>query len=232
MIVCLEGIDASGKATQAKLLAEKFKTGVPSSDAQVFSFPTYGEHPNLAPAGQVVADHLHGKWHVAAADGAGEVVPHEFARRDAFVFQCVMTVNKYELAPTIRRVGALGRLVILDRYWPSAYAYGLADGLSPGWLMRIHESLPQPDCNFLLDVPAPEAAARRPERRDRYERRSEDYFGRVRLNYLQLWRTRQDREGRDRWVIVDGRAAVDVVHRAIRFHLDRVPWPQPLPHVG
>ncbi len=152
MIVAIEGIDASGKATQAQMLVARLqRAGIP---AKCFDFPYYESK-----VGQLIKAVLAG------------VLP---GSEQKLTLQCLMTVNRYEYLPLLRAWGdkAAGEergVLVLDRYWLSGVAYGRADGLDLGFLRTIHGGLPAPRRTFVLRVPVDETLRRRPERRDAYE---------------------------------------------------------------
>lgn len=220
MLIVFEGMDASGKATQSRLLAEQLK-------GRRIEFPTYSTEPD-ALTGPVITTHLQGQWGTSTRRKVGEnvvqYIPPQDPLLDPLVFQCIMTVNKYEMAPKIQRELDEDRHVILDRYWPSAYAYGRADGLDTAWLLRVHEMLPQPDICFLLDVDYETSMTRRPDRRDRYERKGKAYFDQVAANYRRLWLeigplsafwagpcSNKDTE----WIVIEGRQVQEDVTRQV-----------------
>lgn len=207
MFVILEGIDASGKHTQSKLLAEALR-------ARLYSFPAYDTS-----MGEVIQAHLTEKW--SAKHGRDITVTdpdYELEHLDPIVFQACMLTNKMELAPRIHKAMCDGHNVVCDRYWPSGWVYGAADGLEKYWLEAIHEWLPQPDLFILLEVDPKDSVARRPERRDRYEKQ-EGLMEKVAELYKELWNLQRSRdsgiEGRQHWTYVDGRRPVGDVHRDI-----------------
>jgi dTMP kinase len=120
-----------------------------------------------------------------------------------------MTADKMEASCDISNALLVGHTVICDRWWQSAYAFGVADGLDPGWLTRVHSELPQADINIFIDVPPEEAFKRRPEARDRYERDREKQKA-VRANYDLLWTN----AGVD-YVKIDGVGTPEQVHARI-----------------
>jgi dTMP kinase len=219
MLIVVEGLDACGKATQSKRLAEAL-------GATRYESPSYDNHAG-APSGRFIGAHLRGAWaaqrlwdaKLSAADAQlleptnTELAP--VPPLDAFVFQCLMAVNKLELATLFEADLAARSHVVLDRWWPSAYAYGVADGLDKEWLYRIHGLLPQPQLNLLLDIEPATSVARRPDRRDRYERQGAEFFQRLRTNYLELWHYAPKRLG-GAWVVLDGSRSIDDVAEAVR----------------
>jgi thymidylate kinase len=189
--VVIEGLDASGKQTHSKLLAELL-------GAKRFSFPNYA-----SVTGKAILGHLKKEWACCS------IPPHSFpSPEDALVFQALQTANRLEILPEIELARRIGP-VVFDRYWQSAVVYGVLDGLSPELALRIQAgALPQADVNILIDISVEESFKRRPERRDRYETDAE-YMQKVRNGYLRLWGERGDRGGKyaadaDRWIVVDG----------------------------
>jgi thymidylate kinase len=194
MIICIEGIDASGKATQSRRLAQHLS-------AQAISFPDYD-----TPTGHLIRGHLKCYW--SALPDRPSLAESDFrlvdtALLNALVFQALQLANRMEHASAIACAVATGRHLVLDRYWPSGWAYGSADGLDDAWLLQIHEHLPQPDLFVLLDVPPEKSSERRPVRRDRLEAQ-EGLMERVGVLYRQLWRRMAEEHGRLRWAVVDG----------------------------
>ena len=112
-----------------------------------------------------------------------------------------------------------GRVVICDRWTPSAICFGEADGLDPVWLQQVQEILPQPALNVFIDVPEEEALRRRPQMRDRYEKDREKQRA-IRQNYKTLWEVNAEDDA-EQWVVVDGVGTVDEVTERIWKHVLR-----------
>ena len=146
LLIALEGLDQSGKQTQAERVQD-YVTGL-GRECRLLSFPDYE-----TPIGAEISKALHGD-----RDYAPDVM------------QLMYVANRYEWRAEITRWLAEGVVVVCDRYMASSIAYGEAQGLDPGWLRDIQRFLPKPDLTILLDI-APETAAERKETgRDRYER--------------------------------------------------------------
>lgn len=197
MIVVLEGIDASGKATQTKRLVERFKAKGLRSER--FDFPRY-----QTKVGQEILGLLTQKWNV---QGITEDEDDVAARR-ALVLQSLMTVNRYEFYDYLKgweddQEGVL----VLDRYYASGVVYGSCDGLNRDFLMQLHKALPQPTSWVFVDIPVEESVTRRPIRRDEYETR-EGFLEKVRGAYIDLF-------SEHNWNIIDGLGTVDEVHDRI-----------------
>ena len=206
-LICIEGLDAVGKNTQAEKLARRFDGA--GSSAIVFSFPRYA-----TTVGKAILRHLKGEIAMCTVN-----VTHQakLAEEDSLAFQCLMLADKMDAAADIVYSLMSGRIVICDRWWQSAYAFGVADGLDPDWLVRIHGGLPPAWLNIYIDVPPEEALRRRPEARDRYERDREKQKV-VRANYERLWTN----AGAD-YVKIDGLGTQDEVHERIWSALENRP---------
>ena len=159
LLVALEGLDQSGKQTQAARLAARLERA--GRTVTLLSFPDYG---------------------TAIGAELGRALGGERAY-GAALMQLLYVANRYEHAPAIASALAAGGVVVCDRYVASSVAYGEAQGLDSAWLGDIQRHLPQPAVTILLDI-APEVSARRKaEGRDRYEQ-DLALLGRVRDSYL------------------------------------------------
>jgi dTMP kinase len=158
LLIAFEGLDQSGKQTQAEMLAARLNAD--GRAVRLMSFPDYD-----TPIGAEIERALHGE-----RDYSPDVM------------QLLYVANRYEWKNEIMRARTTGTIVICDRYLASSVAYGEATGLDPAWLFEIQRHLPQPDVTFLLDI-APEVSARRKTTdRDRFER-DLALLGRVRSSY-------------------------------------------------
>jgi dTMP kinase len=145
-LVAFEGLDQSGKQTQAEALRDTL-TGL-GHTCELLSFPDY-----RTAIGAELHRALHGERDYAAD-----------------VMQLLYVANRYEFRDSIRRWLEDGRVILCDRYVASSIAYGEAQALDPGWLAEIQRYLPRPDLTILLDIPPETAVERKASGRDRYER--------------------------------------------------------------
>lgn len=225
-LLVLEGLDAAGKATQTKKLAARFDSM--GMTAVVYSFPRYA-----TTVGKAILRHLKGETCMRELLTVRNAIQTSYppnmtvtgsepawariAPEDALAFQCLMLADKMDAASEIESHMLQGHVVICDRWWQSAYAFGAADGLARSWLVSIHATLPYPWLNVFIDVPPEEALRRRPEARDRYERDREKQKI-VRANYESLWTN----AGVD-YVKIDGVGTEDEVHERIWKALEERP---------
>ena len=145
-LIAFEGLDQSGKETQAHLLRARLEAG--GREVRIFPFPDY---------------------HTAIGAELGRALAGEREYR-ADVMQLLYVANRYEWKPEIQRALAAGQIVICDRYLASSVAYGEAQGLDPAWLADIQRFLPAPDLTVLLDIAPDTAVGRKAVNRDRFER--------------------------------------------------------------
>jgi dTMP kinase len=146
MLIAFEGLDQSGKETQAARLRGVLEAA--GRRVETLTFPDDGSH-----IGQEIRRAL-----------AGE----RDYRADAL--QLLFVANRYEFRPRIEGWLAAGTVVICDRYAASSVAYGEAQGLDPGWLADVQRFLPAPSITLLLDIQPATALARKHAGRDRFER--------------------------------------------------------------
>jgi len=158
-LIAFEGLDQSGKQTQAEMLRDRLKEE--GHKARLVSFPDYGTS-----IGEEIARAL-----------AGE------RDYDADVMQLLYVANRYERKADLQRWIDGGLILVCDRYTASSVAYGEAQGLDPAWLSDMQRFLPRAALTIMLDI-APETAVKRKSvDRDRYER-DLALQGRVRESYL------------------------------------------------
>jgi dTMP kinase len=173
LLIAFEGLDQSGKQTQAERLRDRLVEH--GRLVRLLSFPAYD-----TPIGEEIGRALRGER---------EYGPD--------VMQLLYIANRYEWKPQIERELERGTILICDRYLASSIVYGEAFGLDAAWLRETQKYLPQPDITFLLDI-APEVSARRKTvDRDKYER-DLSLLGRVRASYLRQMGDRWTRLEADR----------------------------------
>jgi dTMP kinase len=158
-LIAFEGLDQSGKQTQAELLRERLKGE--GRKARLVSFPDYGTS-----IGEEIA---------RALQGEREYSPD--------VMQLLYIANRYERKADLLRWLEGGLILVCDRYIASSVAYGEAQGLDADWLVEVQKFLPPPALTIVLDIAPETAVARKAVDRDRYER-DLALQSRVRESYL------------------------------------------------
>nr|WP_235789587.1 dTMP kinase [Ruegeria alba] len=190
MFLTFEGIDGSGKSTQARRLAETLRAA--GHDVVLTREP--GGSPGAEEIRRLVLEGDPDRWSAET-----EILLFTAARRD-------------HLERTIEPALAAGRVVICDRFADSTRMY---QGLSRGDLRQLVDQLHalmigrEPDLTLLIDMD-PETGLSRAKGRQGSEERFED-FGpelqqRMRAGFLDL-----AREYAHRFRIVDGNRDMDSV---------------------
>ncbi|WP_243027510.1 dTMP kinase [Thermus albus] len=190
----LEGLDGSGKTTQARLLAQ-FLEGK-GIGVRLTHEPGGGLKGvrDLLLKGKTLSPEA--EYLLFSADRAEHV--------------------RKVILPALEE----GHWVISDRYLDSSLAYqGYGRGLSLSWLLEVAKEVTlglKPHLTLLLDLP-PEEALRRVTAPDRLEGEGLDFFRRVRQGYLELAQAEPER-----FLIVDAARPVEEVGAAIRSGIQRL----------
>jgi len=145
-LIAFEGLDQSGKQTQAELLRDRLKQD--GYKSRLVSFPDYATS-----IGEEIA---------RALQGEREYGPD--------VMQLLYIANRYERKADLQRWLDGGLILVCDRYMASSIAYGEAQGLDAPWLLEMQKFLPPASATILLDIAPETAAQRKSVDRDRYER--------------------------------------------------------------
>ena len=160
LLVAFEGLDQSGKQTQAERVQEFVRQR--GRDCRLVSFPDY-----TTAIGEEISKALHGQR---------EYGPD--------VMQLMYVANRYERRAEMVNWLEQGTVLVCDRYRASSVAYGEAQALDPAWLRDMQRYLPVADLTILLDIAPETAVQRKATGRDRYERdlallsRVRDSYGR------------------------------------------------------
>ena len=143
LLLAIEGIDGSGKGTQAGRLADAARTA--GYRVASFSFPRYDDNP----FSRAIADYLNGEF-----GGLDEVHPE----LSALLYACDRLHARPELVAALEECD----LVVCDRYVASNLAHqgaklaGEERERLVRWLLDVEYgefALPRPDLVVLLDAP-------------------------------------------------------------------------------
>lgn len=195
MFVSLEGIDGSGKSTQAEMLAAALR----EEAGEVVSTREPGGAPGAEEIRELVLTGEPGRWSPET-----EALLFTAARRD-------------HLEHTIRPALARGATVVCDRFADSTRIY---QGATRGDLRALVDALHatavgiEPDLTFVIDVDPAEALARGVARGGdemRFERFGLDFQRRVRTGFLALADSAPERIR-----VIDGSGPPDVVQARLR----------------
>jgi len=196
LFVVFEGIDASGKSTQARRVAEL-------RDAH-FTF-----EPGDTPLGVDLR-----RW---VLDAATPMTPVTEAL-------LMLADRSHHVRSVIEPTLASGRSVVCDRYFASTLAYqGYGRGVDLARLEAATELAIGgclPDRTVLIDTPLVVANERRaPDVRDRFESADLEFHERVRDGYLAI-----AAKWGERWCVIDGSGSEDDVATLVDERLSSLPW--------
>lgn len=186
LLIDIEGIDGSGKGTQARRLCDRLSDAGVS--ARLISFPRY----NATLFGAAIGEFLNGKYGTL-----DQVHP--------FLVSLLFAGDRFESRSLLLEAIAQNEIVVLDRYVPSNIAHQASkrDGKAREELTRRilqieYEifAMPRPDLVLLLDLPVPVARSlvSRKEARSYTDQLADlqeadaSYMQRVRETYLELAR--------------------------------------------
>jgi len=195
MFISFEGIDCSGKTTQAKLLIEKLQ----SQGHNVL----FLREPGGTTISEKIRDILLDKKNLKM------IQVTELLLFSASRAQLVSEVIKPALAHN--------KIVICDRYVDSTTVYqGYGRGLTLGavkTINRVATTDVMPKKTFFIDITIQEMLNRRKTSNadtDRMEMSGEEFFNRVREGYRAL-----ANEDHERFVVINGKQSIETIHEEI-----------------
>lgn len=201
IFITFEGIDGSGKDTQAKLLAKYFKN------------KGYSVIRTREPGGTSIGEKIRKillSPKIDRVDQRAEVLLFAASRA-----QIVSNIIK----PALEK----GKIVISNRYVDSSYAYqGIARKMGLDWVIEINKWATQgllPDITFFLDIPE-ELGLKRVDKsrniRDKIEKDGEIFQKKVREGYYKLAKLFPER-----YRIIDANRNEDLIQKDIKKEVDK-----------
>src|SRR5262245_62173048 len=157
-LIAFEGLDQSGKQTQAERLLDAFRAA--GRNAEFLTFPEY-----TTDIGKEIGH---------ALQGERDYQPD--------TLQLLYIANRFEFRPRIEAWLRAGTMVVCDRYLASSIAYGEAQGVDAVWLTETQRHLPQPSLTLFMDMSPSVSLTRKKADRDKFER-DMPLLGRVRESY-------------------------------------------------
>lgn len=196
MFLTFEGVDSSGKTTQARMVAEMMR-------ADTGGVVHFIREPGGTPISERLRDILLDKKNLELSETA-ELLLFS-ASRAQLVRQCIL--------PALRR----GETVVCDRYADSTTAYqGYGRGLDLTAVSQINRFATagvDPDLTILVDITVEEIERRKHaagSASDRMESAGKEFYERVRSGYLAI-----AADHGDRCVVVNGMRSVEEIARDI-----------------
>lgn len=201
MFITFEGLDFSGKSTQARLLHQWFKSHKKRS--------VLLREPGGSRISEKVREILLDKDHLEMTEIT------EFLLFSASRAQLVNEI----IRPHLKK----STIVICDRYFDSSTAYqGYGGKVDIEKLLFVNDFAAGglvPDITFLLDI-TPKAAfsrhASRGNAKDRMENKSPAFYNRVRQGFLEI-----AKQNRKRFVVLNSTDSVDEIHSQILSQVNK-----------
>jgi len=206
--IVFEGIDGSGKTTQAGMLQE-FLGKTREKPAILTAEPTDGKY------GQQIREVLRNNGYLCGKRLSDEHIQELFIS------------DRTEHCQWLSGKLLVGKIVISDRYFLSTLAYGLASGLDPDELLYRHRSIIgedflAPDLTIVIDVEPAIGLERRKKSgatREYFEKLGK--LARIRQAYLALIKTLPERYSFLKIEIIDGTPDELEVFEAVRETVQR-----------
>lgn len=191
MFISFEGIDKSGKSTQASLLFNYLKK------------KGYSVIKTREPGGSSIGKEIEKilLFSEKEIDGVSEL----------FLF---LADRAYHVKKVIKPALKEGKIVISERFGDATVAYqGYGRGLNISWIKELNKIATRdifPDITFLLDID-PFLSQKRAIKRDRIEKEEIKFHQRVREGYLKVAKASSKRIK-----IIKGDAPPEEIHNKIR----------------
>ena len=207
MFITFEGIDGSGKSTQASLLVEHLR----HLGLDVVHTREPGGSPGAEEIRALVLEGEPDRW-----SPESEILLFTAARRD-------------HLEKTIEPALAAGKIVVCDRFADSTRVYqGITRGALRPMVDQLHRLMiaREPDLTFIIDMDPGTGLTRALSRQtseERFEGFGEDMQRKMRDGFLQL-----AKEFSTRCVVVDGNRDIPIVAKDVaKIAKTRLPRTQP-----
>ena len=186
-LIVIEGLDKSGKTTQSKMLFNFYNKIYPGN-VSLLNFPDYSTR-----IGREIKSFLEG------SEGYNNEVKH-----------MLLSANRWEKKSEIERLREKDNIVIINRYYQSNLAYGLANGMNFDWLVNLDYGLPKEDIVIVLDI-EPVVSHKRGHDNgfvlDEFEK-NRNFLEKARKNYLDLAKMFN-------WVVIDSESDVNSLSESI-----------------
>lgn len=194
--IVFEGIDGSGKTTQAWLLADKIL-----NLSKYFHLLLTREPYKQVEIREILRQDNN---------------PYSQAEKLAELFVADRKKHVQEIIlPNIE----LGIHVISDRYKLSTLAYQSAQGVDFNKLLQMHSGLPVPDITFFIDVPVQVAIQRMKQdsRNEQKFEKSAEFLEKLKQRYLEMPKLLNENI-----IIINGDRDIQTIHQGILLHVEKL----------
>ncbi len=199
MFISFEGVEGSGKSTQAKLLYEWLL------DRGIEVIST--REPGGTPGAEEIRNFI-----------LSEKKEHFPENAELFLY---MAARSFHVENLIKPALKNGTIVISDRFSDATVAYQGFGREIPvekiEYLNSIASKGLKPDITFLIDIPVAEGLKRIKKRKlDRIEKEAVEFHKMVRKGYLEIAKKEPDRV-----VVIDGRKTIEEIFEIVKTNVER-----------
>ena len=158
MLVIFEGLDNCGKTTLAQMIKDYYsKLGIDAEVSKEFETNIGKELKNMAKVGTL----------------------------DPILKPYLFATDRYIRMKNITQDDLKNKIMLFDRYVPSALAYRMAEGVDKNWVTNINSVFPKADIGFFIDITPEESVNRNTDSKFNIISTPE-HLGRVRDAYLSI----------------------------------------------
>ena len=158
MIVIFEGLDNCGKTTIVQMLKDYYtNVGIDSEVSKEFETNIGIELKKMAIEGTL----------------------------DSILKAYLFAADRYIRMKSIKDEDLKNKILLFDRYVPSAIAYRMAEGVDKNFVLNINSVFPKADIGFFIDITPEESVKRNTDTKFNIKS-STEHLGKVRREYLSI----------------------------------------------
>ena len=158
MLVIFEGLDNCGKTTLVQMIKDYYlELGVDSEISKEFETNIGRELKNMAKEGTL----------------------------DPILKAYLFATDRYIRMKNITQEDLKNKIMLFDRYVPSALAYRMAEGVDKNWVTNINSVFPKADIGFFIDITPNESVNRNTDTKFNIKA-TPKHLGKVRNAYLSI----------------------------------------------
>jgi dTMP kinase len=192
LLVCIEGIDGSGKKTQSSLLFSRLKKA--GQKVSLYAYPDY-----KSAYGKIIKNYLNRNVGLSVME-----------------LCLLMVADMSKDAKDVQKKINEGEVVIMDRYFLSTIAYQTAGGLEYETVKKLEEAvaLPLPSLIVYLDLNPTQSMNRKMGQKGMLDRHEGDlkYLEGVKRVYDTLYKEKYTGA---RWIRLEGALSKEEIHNRI-----------------
>lgn len=158
MLIIFEGLDNCGKTTLVKMLKDYYdKVGVETEISREFETNIGIELKKMAKEGKL----------------------------DPIIKSYLFATDRYIRMKNLSQEDLQNKIMLFDRYVPSAIAYRMSEGIDKNWITNINSIFPKPDLGFFIDITPDESIKRNND--DKFNiKYTKEQLEKVRESYLSI----------------------------------------------